>query len=75
MRHLRAWLLRCAGLFRTEQDSREFAEEIEAHLQMHIEDNLRSGMNAREARRRALIKLGGVQQTKERYRDRSSLHA
>lgn len=73
MRRLRAWLLRCAGLFHTEQDSREFAEELDAHLQMHIEDNLRSGMNAREARRRALIKLGGVQQTKERYRDRSSL--
>lgn len=73
MRRLRAWLLRCAGLFHTEQDSREFAEELDAHLQMHIEDNLRSGMNAREARRRALIKLGGVQQTKEKYRDRSSL--
>jgi predicted permease len=73
MRRLRAWLLRCAGLFRTEQDGREFAEEIEAHLLMHIEDNLRSGMDPREARRQALIKLGGVQQVKEKYRDRRSL--
>jgi predicted permease len=73
MRRLRAWLLRCAGLFRTEQDGREFAEEIEAHLQMHIDDNLRSGMDPREARRQALIKLGGVQQTKEKYRDRRGL--
>jgi predicted permease len=73
MRYLRAWLLRCAGLCRTEQDSRDFAEEIESHLQMHIEDNLRSGMDPREARRQALIKLGGVQQTKEKYSDRRTL--
>jgi predicted permease len=75
MRHLRAWLKRCAGLFRSQQGSRDFADEIESHLQMHIADNLRSGMSPEEARRHALIKLGGVQQTKEHYRDRSSLPA
>jgi predicted permease len=73
MRHLRAWLLRCAGLIRSEQGSSDFADEIESHLRMHIEDNLRSGMNSQEARRQALIKLGGVQQTKEKYRERASL--
>ena len=73
MRHLRAWLLRCAGLFRQEQGSRDFADEIESHLQMHIADNLRSGMTPQEARRQALIKLGGVQQTREQYRNRASL--
>ena len=75
MRHLRAWLKRCAGLFRSEQESHDFADEIESHLQMHIDDNLRSGMSPQEARRHALIKLGGVQQTKEHYRDRASLPA
>ena len=73
MRHLRAWLLRCAGLFRREQGSRDFADEIESHLQMHIADNLRSGMTPQEARRQALIKLGGVQQAREQYRNRASL--
>jgi MacB-like periplasmic core domain len=73
MRYLRAWLSRWAGLFRSEQRSRDFAEEIESHLQMHIEDNLRAGMNPEEARRQAVIRLGGVQQTKEHYRDRASL--
>src|SRR6201987_5268101 len=73
MRHLRAWLWRCAGLFRREQGSRDFADEIESHLQMHIADNLRSGMTSQEARRQALIKLGGVQQTREQYRNRASL--
>ena len=37
----------------------EMTEELESHLQMHIEDNLRSGMTPQEARRHALIRLGG----------------
>ncbi len=73
MRRLRAWLLRCAGLFRKEQQSREFVEEIESHLLAHVEDNLRSGMSVEEARRQALIKLGGTQQLKENYQQRRSL--
>ncbi|MFL6426704.1 MAG: ADOP family duplicated permease [Acidobacteriaceae bacterium] len=74
MRHLRAWKLRWSGFLSGEQGSRDFAEEIEAHLQMHTDDNLRSGMNPQEARRQALIRLGGLQQTKEHYRERASLH-
>jgi len=73
MRRLRALLLRFAGLFRNPQQSREFAEEMEGHLLAHIEDNLRLGMNAGEARRQALIKLGGMQQVKESYQQRGSL--
>jgi predicted permease len=73
MRPLRAWCLRFAALFHKEQRDRELAEELESHLQMHIEDNLRSGMKPEEARRQALIKLGGVEQTKERYRDRRGI--
>ncbi len=37
---------------------------------MHIEDNLRSGMTTEEARRDALIRLGGVEPAKEACRDR-----
>jgi putative ABC transport system permease protein len=62
--------LRLGGLFNKERRERELAEELEAHLQMHITDNLRSGMTPEEARRQALIKLGGIEQTKESYRDR-----
>src|SRR5437879_12279329 len=46
---------------------------MESHLQMHIEDNLRAGMSAAEARREALMKLGGVEQRKENYRERRGL--
>jgi predicted permease len=73
MRRLRAWLLRCAGLFRKEQASREFAEEMESHILAHVDDNLRLGMSGEEARRQALIKLGGMQQLKENYQERRSL--
>jgi predicted permease len=47
----------------------EFSAELESHLEMHVADNVRSGMTEDEARRQALIALGGVAQTRERYRD------
>jgi len=62
-----------AGIFRRETGERELADEMESHLQLHIEDNLRAGMSAEEARRQALIKLGGLEQTKEAYRERKGL--
>ncbi len=73
MRRLRALVRRFAGLFRGDSQDRELAEEIESNLQMHIADNLRMGMSAGEARRQALIKLGGVGATKEAYRDQQVL--
>jgi macrolide transport system ATP-binding/permease protein len=75
MRHLRVLVLRLRGLFRKDQRDRELAEEIESNLQMHIADNLRAGMSAGEARRQALIRLGGVEATKEAYRDQRGLPA
>jgi putative ABC transport system permease protein len=62
-----------SGLFRKERHDREFADEMESHLHMHIEDNLRSGMSGQEARRQALLKLGGIEPTKEIYRERRGL--
>src|SRR2546422_10943019 len=73
MRRIRAWLVRFAGIFGKDRCGREFAAEIESHLQLHIEDNLRAGMSPEEARRTALLKLGGIEQTMESYRDRKGL--
>lgn len=70
---LRAWLLRCKGLFSKVAREREFADELESHLQMHIDDNIRAGMSPQEARRVAVMKLGGIDQTKEAYRDRAGI--
>jgi predicted permease len=70
IRQLRGWLARLAGLVGREEGYRELAEELESHLEMHIEDNLRAGMSPQEARRQALVKLGGLTQTKEEFRRR-----
>jgi predicted permease len=53
----------------TRQDT-ELAAEIESHLRMQAEDNRRLGMSPEEARRAAVLKFGGVESTKEAYRDR-----
>ena len=73
MRGLRACFARFGGLFGKERRDRELADELEAHLQMQIDDNVHAGMTPEEARRQALIQLGGVEQTKEHYRDRRGL--
>src|SRR5881409_1135472 len=73
MRRLREWILRFGGFFNKQRKDRELDDEIESHLQMHIEDNLRLGMTPDEARRQAMIKLGGIESTKEAYRDQRGL--
>ena len=65
--------MRFAGLFSRPRRDGELAAELESHLEMHIEDNIRAGMTPEEARRQALIKLGGVEQTKENYRERRGI--
>jgi predicted permease len=47
--------------------------ELQSHLQFHIDDNLRSGMSPTEARRQALLRLGGLAQTKQRIQDQHTL--
>jgi len=53
------WIMpNCRLLFNKGRNDREFQEELESHIQMHMEDNLRSGMTPEEARRQAMIKIG-----------------
>ncbi len=73
VRKLRGWLLRLWRLFSRNLSDQEFAEEIETHLQMQIDDNLRSGMNPERARREAILKLGAMELTMQAYRDRTTL--
>lgn len=51
MKTLRACLLRIAGLFSKARRDLDFSNEIESHLQLHIDDNLRAGMTPELARR------------------------
>ena len=73
MKRLRALLVRLAALGQSNRRDRELTEELKSHLDLHIADNLRAGMTPVEARREALLKLGGLDPTKESYRDRRSL--
>ena len=73
MKSLRALVLRLLGVFGSKKSERELSAEIESHLQLHIDDNIRAGMTPLEARRRAVIALGGVEGTKEAYRDRRGI--
>ena len=69
MNSIRTLFLRLRNLFRKEQLNRELQDELASHLEMHIADNLLAGMTPEEARRQALLKLGGLEQTKESIRD------
>ncbi|MEN3333754.1 MAG: putative transport system permease protein [Blastocatellia bacterium] len=73
MRWLRVFLHRLRAMFFKSRLERELQEEIRSHLDMQIEDNLRQGMNPYAARQAALRQFGGVEQVKERYRDRRGL--
>ena len=70
MRTVRAWFVRLAGFFNGASQDEELTAELESHLQLHIDDNIRAGMAPEAARRDALITLGGLDATKERCRDR-----
>ncbi|MPY90086.1 MAG: FtsX-like permease family protein, partial [Luteitalea sp.] len=73
MRLLRRFWNRLRGTFTGRLRDAELAEEIESHLRMQTEDNLRLGMSPGAARRAAALKLGGVESTKELYRDQRGL--
>ena len=65
--------LRLRGMFGTERADGDFAAELESHLAMDIEEGVRAGLSREDARRRALIKLGGLEQTKIAHRERRGL--
>jgi predicted permease len=68
MKTLRATLLRLWASLNREKRERDMAEELESHLAMHIEDNVKAGFTPEEARRRALTQLGGMEFAREQYR-------
>ena len=68
----RAWQRLLGSLpFRT-ADS-DLAEELESHIQLLTDENIRRGMARDEASRQARIKFGNVESLKERYRDQRGL--
>jgi putative ABC transport system permease protein len=64
---------RLRACFRTGELDRDFEQELESHLTMLTEDNVRRGMTPEQARRAALIRVGGVASIKEQHREMRGL--
>jgi predicted permease len=73
MRKLRALWLRLLGVFKTEETAVDFDDELASHIEHDAEEGIRAGLSPAEARREALIRLGGEEQTRQAYRDRHTL--
>lgn len=69
MNALRHILQRIRSSFTHTQMDRELDAEMESHLAMAIEENMKRGLSEQEAWRQARIQLGGVEQTKQHQRD------
>jgi hypothetical protein len=70
IRHLAA---RIRALFTGATDDRDFAQELESHVEMMTEDNLRRGLSPAEARRQAALRLGAASSLEVRHRDTCGL--
>jgi macrolide transport system ATP-binding/permease protein len=69
----RVFLERLAGLFRGRRLEEDLAAEVRSHLELAVETNLRRGMSAEKARSEARRSFGGLEQTKELYREQRGL--
>jgi predicted permease len=71
--YLREGFNRIRSFFRKGPLDQELNEEMASHLEMAAEENIRRGMSAEEARRQALVRLGGIQQSRELHRESRGL--
>ena len=73
MHKLRAFWARLRGLFDSKRIAGEFEAELESHIAADVEDGTRAGLAAADARRQALLRLGGQEQVLQGYRERATL--
>ena len=70
---VRGILARIRGLVSPPQRDAELREELQAHLNMAIAENVRRGMEPSEARRKALIDSGGLTVASDAVHDQATL--
>ena len=75
MQALRVLASRLKAMFSRERLDRDFDEELQAHVDLLVDDNRKRGMTPEQARREALLALGGVTPTRELQRDTRGLPA
>src|SRR4051812_16846950 len=66
---VRRFLRRLASVFRRERQERDLDREIQFHIDMLTDQNVRAGMPQADARRLALRNFGGVDRVKDDVRD------
>lgn len=66
---LKRFLARFGSYCTKMRDEERLKQEIEEHLALQTDENLRAGLSAGEARRQAVLKFGAVEAIKEEYRD------
>ena len=66
---LSEWLRRLRSLVRGGREDDEMQQELRFHLDMETEKNLAAGMDGREARRQAHLRLGGMTPIEEAVRE------
>ncbi len=66
--------LRLKSIFRRARAEGELDEELQFHLEKKIEEGVAAGLTPGEARRRALLALGGLDKQKEEMRDARHVH-
>jgi hypothetical protein len=66
--------LRLKSIFRRARAEGELDEELQFHLEKKIEEGVAGGLTPDEARRQALLALGGLDKQKEEMRDARRVH-
>src|SRR5215467_12178807 len=72
MRRVRHFLSRLLALGRRRHLNRQIAAEINFHVERQTAAYVEAGMPAEDARRRALIELGGAEQIQQETRDQDT---
>jgi len=69
----RTFFFRLRGMFGKPRVEQELETELQAHLALLTEENIRKGMNPAEAGYAARREFGGFERTKDTYRDQRGL--
>lgn len=64
---------RLLAFVRKQEIDEDFDEELSAHIELATQEQIEKGLTFDEARRLALIKLGGIEQSRELHRDARGL--
>jgi len=68
MKALKRFFTRLFNTAARRQQEERLREEIAEHVALQTEENVRAGLSPMEARRRAMLKFGGVEAIKQDYR-------